>query len=198
MTDEEIRRNIREQKLRKRRNRRIVIICIALVLAIVDGVFVGKTIGNRIYENEAVNITRVAEDVPIVNTAMEQIGNKGGKKFWSWYGFNSHVAWCACFASWCESQTGLIADGKAIKFAQVGYGVDFFKSKGHWINGGDMPQAGDLIFFDWEPDDLLDHVGIVTGIVDDKVYTIEGNSSDRCRQKRYNLDDECIYGYGRF
>ena len=61
---------------------------------------------------------------------------------------------------------------------------------------GDTPEAGDLIFFDWDQDGGRDHVGIVTAVVDDKVFTVEGNSSDLCRQKRYYLDDPAIYGYG--
>ena len=61
---------------------------------------------------------------------------------------------------------------------------------------GDTPEPGDLIFFDWEQDGSRDHVGIVTAVVNDKVFTVEGNSSDLCRQKRYALDDPVIYGYG--
>lgn len=31
----------------------------------------------------------------IVTVAKAEIGNEGGKKFWSWYGFHSRVSWCA-------------------------------------------------------------------------------------------------------
>ena len=48
----------------------------------------------------------------IVSVALTQLGNEGGQKFWSWYGFDSHVAWCACFASWCGDQAGLIESCK--------------------------------------------------------------------------------------
>ena len=30
----------------------------------------------------------------IVSVAMGQLGNSGGQKFWSWYGFDSRVEWC--------------------------------------------------------------------------------------------------------
>ena len=43
----------------------------------------------------------------IASVALTQLGNQGGQKFWSWSGFDSHVAWCACFASWCGDQAGL-------------------------------------------------------------------------------------------
>lgn len=35
----------------------------------------------------------------IIEVAKTQIGNVGGKPFWSWYGFESRVEWCACFVS---------------------------------------------------------------------------------------------------
>ena len=37
----------------------------------------------------------------IVAVALSQVGNVGGQPYWSWYGFSSRVAWCACFVSWC-------------------------------------------------------------------------------------------------
>ena len=32
----------------------------------------------------------------IVAVALSQVGNIGGQPYWSWYGFGSHVNWCAC------------------------------------------------------------------------------------------------------
>ena len=31
----------------------------------------------------------------IVSIALSQVGNIGGQPYWSWYGFNGHVNWCA-------------------------------------------------------------------------------------------------------
>ena len=31
------------------------------------------------------------------------------RPYWSWYGFESRVEWCACFVSWCADQCGYIA-----------------------------------------------------------------------------------------
>ena len=36
----------------------------------------------------------------IVSVALSQLGNEGGQPYWSWYGFNSRVEWCACFVSY--------------------------------------------------------------------------------------------------
>ena len=197
MTDEQIKNQIKAKKRRKRTARRVLIICIALILAVVDGNLIGKAIGNRRYDKEVSDPVVVAEDMPIVNTAMKEIGNKGGDKFWSWFGFDSHVAWCACYVSWCESQNDYIKNKWAPKFAGCTTAVAWFKERGQWHRPDETPQAGDIIFFDWEQDNAVDHVGIVTGVVKDQVYTIEGNSSDRCRQKRYFIGDDVIFGFGR-
>ena len=127
---------------------------------------------------------------------MSQLGNKGGEPFWSWFGFESREDWCACFVSWCEDQCGFISAGTAPKFALVSDGADWFVLRDQWRLMGDTPEPGDLIFFDWDQDGGRDHVGIVTGVIGDKVFTVEGNSSDLCRQKRYYIDDPAIYGYG--
>ena len=52
----------------------------------------------------------------IVQVAASQEG-KGGTTYWSWYGFNNHVEWCACFVSWCADQSGYIQKGTIPKFS---------------------------------------------------------------------------------
>ena len=52
-----------------------------------------------------VNGTRPG-NTAIVDLAKQQVGNVGGYPYWSWYGFNSRVEWCACFVSWCYGQAG--------------------------------------------------------------------------------------------
>ena len=57
---------------------------------------------------------------------------------------------------------------------------------------------GDIIFFDWKDkhDGHSDHVGIVQKVENGRVYTIEGNSSDSCRQRDYDINSFEIQGYG--
>lgn len=133
----------------------------------------------------------------IVSVAMGQIGNSGGQKFWSWYGFDSRVEWCACFVSWCADQSGLIESGKVPKFSLCSSGVSWFQGKNKWQRGGTTPSAGMIIFFDWDYDGTSDHVGIVEKCEGGRVYTIEGNSSDQVRQRNYAVDYGAIMGYGR-
>ena len=132
----------------------------------------------------------------IVSVAMGQIGNSGGQKFWSWYGFDSRVEWCACFVSWCADQSGLTASGNVPKFSLCRDGVSWFQGKNKWQSGGTTPTAGMIIFFDWDHDGNSDHVGIVEKCEGGRVYTVEGNSSDQVRQRNYAMDYASIMGYG--
>ena len=132
----------------------------------------------------------------IVEVALTQVGNQGGQPYWSWYGFNSRVEWCACFVSWCADQCGYIESGLVPKFAGCVDGANWFKSNGKWQDRTYEPKAGDIIFFDWEGDGTTDHVGIVEKCENGIVYTVEGNSGDACKQRQYAVGSSNIYGYG--
>ena len=132
----------------------------------------------------------------IVEVALTQLGNEGGQPYWSWYGFEGRVEWCACFVSWCTDQCGYIESGIIPKFAGCVDGANWFKGNGQWQDRNYEPQAGNIIFFDWEGDGETDHVGIVEKCENGVVYTVEGNSGDACRQKQYAVGSSVIYGYG--
>lgn len=132
----------------------------------------------------------------IVEVALTQLGNQGGQPYWSWYGFNSRVEWCACFVSWCADQCGYIESGLVPKFAGCVDGANWFKSNGKWQDRTYEPKTGDIIFFDWEGDGTTDHVGIVEKCENGTVYTVEGNSGDACKQRQYAVGSSNIYGYG--
>ena len=132
----------------------------------------------------------------IVEVALTQLGNEGGQPYWSWYGFEGRVEWCACFVSWCADQCGYIESGIIQKFAGCVDGANWFKGNGQWQDRNYEPQAGNIIFFDWEGDGETDHVGIVEKCENGVVYTVEGNSGDACRQNQYTVGSSSIYGYG--
>ena len=132
----------------------------------------------------------------IVEVALTQLGNEGGQPYWSWYGFEGRVEWCACYVSWCADQCGYIESGIIPKFAGCVDGANWFKGNGQWQDRNYEPQAGDIIFFDWEGDGETDHVGIVEKCENGVVYTVEGNSGDACRQNQYTVGSSSIYGYG--
>ena len=146
---------------------------------------------------------------PILSVAKSQLGQKGGQPYWSWYGFNDRVAWCACFVSWCANQCGLIENGQIPRYSVCDNGIAYFKEKNRWQDreNGYLPAQGDVIFFNWLEkdengnlfqDEKSDHTGIVEyyDSSTNKVYTIEGNSGDECKERSYNVDDIQIMGYG--
>ena len=132
----------------------------------------------------------------IVEVALTQLGNEGGEPYWSWYGFDSRVEWCACYVSWCADQCGYIESGIIPKFSGCVDGVSWFQSQGLWQGRDYEPQPGDIIFFDWDGDGSPDHVGLVEKCENGVVYTVEGNSGDACRQNQYTVGSSSIYGYG--
>lgn len=178
-----------------------IAVIVVLIVCIMGGAMaLYKANGERnselgIYNSEAWNSD-------LVTIAISQLGNKGGQPYWSWYGFKERVAWCACFVSWVANQCGYIDKGIIPKFAACNDGIAWFKEKKQWIESTDIPLTGDLIFFDWNDggqDGSSDHVGIVEyyDIEKNIVHTIEGNSSDECKQREYSKDDNQIMGYGR-
>ena len=140
-------------------------------------------------------------DGEIVTVALSQLGNVGGQPYWSWYGFESRVDWCACFVSWCANECGYLDAGVIPRFASCSIGIQWFRERGLWQDGSYEPRPGDLIFFDWDDEDegqdgAADHVGIVEKVDGGIVYTVEGNSGNACRERQYAIGHAEIYGYG--
>ena len=143
-------------------------------------------------------------DDTIVAVALSHVGNIGGQPYWSWYGFEGRVEWCACFVSWCANECGYIDTGVIPKFAGCVNGVQWFKDRVQWADNSIEPTPGMIIFFDWDSpngssgpqDGQSDHVGIVEKCENGIVYTIEGNSGDSCRQRQYSVGYYEILGYG--
>ena len=134
----------------------------------------------------------------IVEVAVSQLGNVGGRPYWSWYGFSHRVEWCATFVSWCANEVGYIEAGLVPKFSLCQAGVRWFRDAGRFqdARSGYVPKPGDIIFFDWNVDGWSEHVGIVERVEGGRVYTVEGNSGDAVRRVSYDLNSIVIVGYG--
>ena len=146
-----------------------------------------------------------SEAEAIVNVAKGEVGVSGRpNKYTRWYGkINDSYSyeWCHAFVSWCADQAG-VAD-KVPKTAACRTGVTWFKNKGQWKarSSGYIPSAGDIIYFDFNSDGTSDHVGIVTGSSNGRVYTIEGNAKDTVKvnggySNGYATNSSDILGYG--
>lgn len=96
--------------------------------------------------------------------------------------------------SWCAYESGQL--NVAIpKFSRVEDGIKCFKDNGKWQDKSYIPDSGDIIFFDWNNDNDPNHVGIVEKVENNIIYTIEGNSKNRCREGFYTIFSKIIYGY---
>ena len=69
----------------------------------------------------------------IVDVAKTQIGNVGGEPYWSWYGFEARVEWCACFVSWCANESNCMND-KVPQYSVCDSGINWFKEQQEWQN----------------------------------------------------------------
>lgn len=173
----------------------IIIVAICLISYILISVF---------NSSENIDIENPASNYQLVMIAKSQLGNEGGEKFWKCYGFSERVEWCACFVSWCAEENGDIEKENIPKFSLCGDGIEFFKSKERYFERetGYIPKAGDIIFFDWIEDGVQngvsDHVGIVESVDIEKqeIHTIEGNSGNKCKENRYEMNNIQIMGYG--
>ena len=94
-------------------------------------------------------------------------------------------------------QCGYIESGAMPKFSYCPTGVQWFRNQGQWADRSVTPESGWVIFFDWDLDGYSDHVGIVEKVDRGKIYTIEGNSHDTCKQNQYSVGYKEIFGYGK-
>jgi len=148
----------------------------------------------------------------IVASALSYLGTqepKGDDLFITTYNkyanakFNVNTTpWCAIFVTFNARMVG-VPTTIIPNFASCGWVINnFFKPKGLWRDrAGYTPKAGDLIFYDWNADKATDHVGIVIGVENGKVLTIEGNTKGSngvygVWKKSYVLNSKYILGYG--
>ena len=178
-----------------------VAVVIILIIAIIGGFIAAIFNSNGDDDFDSSQIP----NSEILLVAKAQIGNEGGDKFWKWYGFEEHVHWCACYVSWCANECGYIEKGIIPKFSVCTDGISWFKEKNEWHDRGESyyPIIGDIIFFDWydengNQDGTSDHVGIVTrtDISNRTIYTVEGNTNNKCAERMYSFDDAQVMGYG--
>lgn len=173
----------------------VVLLMIVVITIMFSATFM--TVGDEEGNNFAYDLYEIGPgDTAIVKVAQAQLGNVGGNKFWKWYGFSSHVHWCACFVSWCGDQCGYIKAGIIPKYAVCGTGANWFKVRHRWASRGYAPKPGDIIFFDFDHDGVMDHTGIVESCDGKTVTTIEGNSGNACRRQSYVRGSSQIAGYG--
>ncbi len=110
-------------------------------------------------------------------------------------------AWCATFVSACAIKTGMTD----IIPTECGCGemVKLFQKLGAWDeNDARIPNAGDIIFYDWQDSGkedntgTPDHVGIVEKVENSLITVIEGNIRDSVERRKLAVNARYIRGYG--
>ncbi|RVX37930.1 CHAP domain-containing protein [Nonomuraea polychroma] len=124
----------------------------------------------------------------------------GYTKFGEWYGKNvefdadySGAPWCEMYLSWAAHKLGY--EEWVGQFAWTVAHAKWFKEQGAW---GKKPKPGAFVYYDWSGSndvDNIDHVGVVTRVEGDTIFTIEGNI-DGGVAKRKERDTSKVVGYG--
>lgn len=144
-----------------------------------------------------------------INEVKKHLGMIGGNTIREWY--NKNVAdlgnslwfWCCAFIVYCAVKAGVPAS--VIKHtASSSDMLNFFKSQGRYKSreSGYKPKMGDIIFFDYLPNDGMpaSHIGSVEKYENGYVHTIEGNSGNKSdgevMEHKYALNYVKIRGYG--
>ena len=107
--------------------------------------------------------------------------------------------WCDMFFDWCQCQAWGIDEGRKVVYqpmqsagAGCPYSASYYRANNAWFT---VPKPGDQIFFGAKGKET--HTGMVVDVSGDKVWTVEGNASNRVMRRTYYLSDGNIAGYGR-
>ncbi|MGW0810025.1 CHAP domain-containing protein [Nonomuraea sp. NPDC002799] len=140
----------------------------------------------------------------LIDLLESQIGysekSAGFTKFGDWYGKHvefdadySAAPWCDMYLSWAAHKLGY--EDWVGQFAWTVAHAKWFKEQEAW---GRTPKPGAIVFYDWSGSnrvDNIDHVGIVTRVEGNTIFTIEGNI-DGGVAKRKERDTSKVVGYG--
>jgi len=119
----------------------------------------------------------------VLNVARSQIGFHAGAQeenpYGIWYGI-PNAPYCAMGVSWCFAQVGLsnlIAAQTPKGFAYNPAALPWFQRQGLVVNKY-QGQPGDLVFYDWNSDGVVDHVEILEAASPDGITTIGFNTGN--------------------
>lgn len=119
----------------------------------------------------------------VLNVARSQIGFHAGAQdenpYGNWYGIKN-APYCAMGISWCFAQVGLsylIAAQTPKGFSYNPAALPWFQRQGLVVNKY-QGQPGDLVFFDWNGDGVVDHVELLEAASADGITTIGFNTGN--------------------
>ena len=119
----------------------------------------------------------------VLNVARSQLGFHAGAQdenpYGDWYGI-PNAPYCAMGISWCFAQVGLshlIAAQTPKGFAYNPAALPWFQRQGLVVNKY-QGQPGDLVFYDWNSDGVVDHVELLEAASPDGITTIAFNTGN--------------------
>lgn len=129
----------------------------------------------------------------VIRVAEGEIGKSDGNKYFSYFGAKNLGAWCVAGARWCYAVADVDchwhASFQAFDWRDV-------PSK-YAVRPKDL-KRGDFVAFDWPDDEGYDgkgdHVGIVTGVYDWGITTIEFNTDWGVVAKKQRVWEVVICG----
>lgn len=149
----------------------------------------------------------------LVRIAQEQLGLMEvpdgcncGDQIQKFLGSSPGEFWCADFVSWVYNEAGRPFFGGldgGWRIANVSAMHDFISANGRWFDAGspEDPAPGDVISFRDDEHvglvEYLDDAGTPGNPNDDRVHTIEGNTSNMVARRDYGRVGDTIVGWGR-
>ena len=169
-----------------------------------------ETEWHKVYDNAAGAYSNQIKINPrafnCVNIGLGEQGQKG-YKYCNEINNGKLDEWCAIFSGWVLKQGGYILSEIGYS-ANVGVWCDNLTGMGKFsVKENYTPVMGDLIIFGKA--NFRSHIGIVVGVEDGYVTTIEGNAAvpssysgewmanSYVTKYEYALDNSYIYGYGK-
>lgn len=141
-----------------------------------------------------------------LNSKTANAGKNNYTKYGKWIGANGDY-WCASFLSWIFYKAFGNDLGRKLLCGSFSAACETirqnFKKNYRYKT---TPVAGDVVFFSGTRHSGANHIGLVYKVADDKIYTIEGNTSGGSdvidngggvAKKSYKLTNSKILGYGR-
>lgn len=122
---------------------------------------------------------------------------RGYTRYGDWYAPSAdYHDWCAMFVCFCMHYAGIETSDYPRNNISQKWKNRLDDREAFERDGDYQPSRGDLIFFDWDEDGDMDHIGIVEAADEKCVYTIEGNAGKKVARRQYDLKDRTIAGYG--
>ena len=132
----------------------------------------------------------------MVQVAINELGNENGVKYKKWKNVSLSADWCDIFLAWVANEVGVLN----VNYPNVlgtGNIKRWFESKDRYKKKNSYtPKPGDIVFFQFDDDESVDHVGMVEYVdKNGKIHTIEGNTiNNKVERKVRSLSQ--IFGFG--